>query len=66
MFDSFAELGSSFSWVYRGWFYIFFSSYRESVKTEHAERSANWRRVDIVMSVLFMWLEVGLIYQIAR
>ena len=39
MINFISEVGSSFEWVYRGWFYIGSSSYRDMVRLEHSKRS---------------------------
>jgi phosphate starvation-inducible membrane PsiE len=61
-----AEVGSSFKWVYRGWFYIGSTSYHNMVILEHSKRSKGWRKLDISMSILFMLLELFLLLQITR
>lgn len=66
MIDFLSELGSSLKWIYRGWFFMIFASYRKTVKIEHAMRGSKWRFFDFIGSCIFMALELLIVFQIMK
>lgn len=58
MIDFFAEIGSSFKWVYRGWLFLLSSAYREAVRSEYSGMQTKWKALDVAMSILFFCVEL--------
>lgn len=59
MLDILAELGSTPPWIYRGWGYIFSSTYRDTVKNEYRKISRPFKVLDIILSASLFVAEVG-------
>lgn len=66
MLEFISEIGSSFKWVYRGLLYFLSSSYQQRVLIEYSKRGAVWKVFDIIMSVVFMGLEILLVFYLTR
>jgi hypothetical protein len=59
--DILGELGSAPVWLYRAWGFIFFKSYRESVRVEYQKMSTVFRWLDFSFSTIFFLAELALI-----
>ncbi len=64
MLDFLFELGSSFSWIYRGWIYIISATYRNEVRRVWCKRGRTFKYFDIFMSVLFIFLELYVLFRV--
>ncbi|MCJ8269496.1 MAG: hypothetical protein MJK04_08845 [Psychrosphaera sp.] len=62
MFDSIFELGSSVPWIYRPWAFCLSKAYRDGMRLKWAKQSFFYKLFDIGMSVIFLTLELLLVY----
>ena len=62
MFDFLFEMGSSFPWIYRGWVYMISATYRGTVEQEWLRRGRAYKVFDISLSIIFMVLEMFLLF----